>query len=295
MMTQTQAQVGSEESVEMSGDPGLSETTRIFVSGLPPKFTSQQLASHFGTNFQVTDAHVIADRRIGFVGFRDATSAQNAAKHFNRTYIRMSKIAVDLARPVTIDRNDKGTALPVSKKRYNNSQRESERKRKRSQNDDGEAERGQQEQEKIKNIDTDTSPRDGQPDGINTALEPSSHAATDVDWLRGRTTRTLDLIDPDDVDLKQGEDMVVGNKDEVHLQEATASNIERDEPPSLTVAHIEVPNGRLFLRNLAFSCTTDDLRACFESFGKLHEVSLLTKPTPLKMMLSDRDSLCSCI
>ncbi|KAI1917602.1 Multiple RNA-binding domain-containing protein 1 [Ophidiomyces ophidiicola] len=76
------------------------ESTRVFVSGLPPTLDNNGLRSHFAGRFEVTDAHIVPSRRIGFVGFKDHNSAQEAAKYFNKTFIRMSKIAVEMARPV---------------------------------------------------------------------------------------------------------------------------------------------------------------------------------------------------
>lgn len=72
----------------------------MFVGGLPPTCSNDQLKKHFGTRFQVTDAHVLPKRRMGFVGFKSHEDAQQAVKHFNKTYMKMSKIAVDIARPV---------------------------------------------------------------------------------------------------------------------------------------------------------------------------------------------------
>ncbi|KAI5288246.1 Multiple RNA-binding domain-containing protein 1, partial [Ascosphaera acerosa] len=74
--------------------------TRIFVSGLPPTFSDDDLRKHFAARHEVTDAHVLPNRRIGFVGFRTHENAQDAVRFFNRTFVRMSKIAVQMARPV---------------------------------------------------------------------------------------------------------------------------------------------------------------------------------------------------
>lgn len=77
------------------------ESTRVFVSGLPPALNNDGLRSHFSSRFEVTDAHVVPNRRIGFVGFKDHDSAQKAVSYFNKTFIRMSKIVVEMARPVS--------------------------------------------------------------------------------------------------------------------------------------------------------------------------------------------------
>ncbi|KAH8700570.1 putative pre-rRNA processing protein Mrd1 [Talaromyces proteolyticus] len=74
------------------------ETTRVYVSGLPPTLSNQDLGKHFASRFQVTDAHVIPSRRIGFVGFKDASHAKKAVEYFHKTYLRMSKISVEIAR-----------------------------------------------------------------------------------------------------------------------------------------------------------------------------------------------------
>ena len=260
------------------------ETTRIFVSGLPPTFTSDQLASHFGSRFKVTDAHVLADRRIGFVGFGDSTVAQDAAKHFNKTYIRMSKIAVDLARPIEVSRNSTGNSLPVSQRRPTQETRDLDRKRKRSQEDDGEALRVQKTMSKPhekQGAESDHETRAAVEEEDDT--EAAQPATTDNDWLRGRTTRTLDLLDPDEVQIHQDDEaevpkLVKGNTTDVDV---VAGPVQ--EEPHTT----KVPNARLFLRNLAFSVTEDDLRQLFDEFGKVQEVSNFPLlHTPIDMMIS---------
>lgn len=90
---QTQA-TGQPHSITME------ESTRVFVSGLPPTFSNDQLRKHFATRFQVTDAHVLPKRRIGFVGFKSSDVAKEAARYFNKTYMKMSKISVEIAKPV---------------------------------------------------------------------------------------------------------------------------------------------------------------------------------------------------
>jgi multiple RNA-binding domain-containing protein 1 len=90
------------------------ETTRVFVSGLPPIFSNEELNKHFSSRFQVTDANVIPKRRIGFVGFKDANSAKKAAEYFNKTYIRLSRISVEIARPVSLPPIQSAYRLPRS-------------------------------------------------------------------------------------------------------------------------------------------------------------------------------------
>ena len=76
------------------------ESSRIFVKGLPPTFDEAQFRKHFGQKGQVTDAKIFPNRRIGYVGFKTSEDAEKAAKYFNKTFIRMSRIGVEIARPI---------------------------------------------------------------------------------------------------------------------------------------------------------------------------------------------------
>ncbi|KAH0399298.1 RNA-binding domain-containing protein, partial [Aureobasidium melanogenum] len=76
-----------------------SESSRIFVRGLPPTMSEADFKKHFG-KYEVTDARLFPQRRIGYVGYKSPEDAQKAVKYFNRTFIRMSKIGVELARPI---------------------------------------------------------------------------------------------------------------------------------------------------------------------------------------------------
>ncbi|KAK2060773.1 RNA recognition domain-containing protein [Colletotrichum caudatum] len=77
------------------------ETSRIFVRGLPPKITETDFRQHFSAGGrEVTDVKVIPQRRIGYVGYKTPEVAAKAVKYFNRSYIRMSRINVELAKPI---------------------------------------------------------------------------------------------------------------------------------------------------------------------------------------------------
>jgi multiple RNA-binding domain-containing protein 1 len=262
-------------------------STRVFVSGLPPTFTSDDLRKHFGQRFSVTDAHVLSDRRIGFVGLPDHEAAQNAVKYFNKSFIRMSKISAALAKPVDVSRDASGQAAPVSQKQE---KLQSARKRKREQRDDGE----QQRQSAVPSTTaqnngaatTPVVPTDeeeefhgfGSDDEAFSAEEADSSQTplTDSDWLRGKTSRTLDLQDPDaEALLPQAAQQLPSpvSPDRSPLPEPRAEGDGLLQDPNQSANLLEVPNGRLFVRNLPFSAREDDLEQLFATFGKLEEVS----------------------
>ncbi|KAI1501164.1 hypothetical protein F5X99DRAFT_383551 [Biscogniauxia marginata] len=76
------------------------ESSRIFVKGLPPTITDEDLRKHFAAKGQIADVKCFPNRRIGYVGYQNPQEAAAAVKYFNRSFIRMSKITVELARPI---------------------------------------------------------------------------------------------------------------------------------------------------------------------------------------------------
>ena len=77
------------------------DSTRIFVRGLPPKLTADEFERHFSKDMPITDTRLIPHRRIGYVGYRTPTDAAKAVKHHNKSFVRMSRISVELARSVS--------------------------------------------------------------------------------------------------------------------------------------------------------------------------------------------------
>lgn len=75
-------------------------SSRIFVRNLPPTLSDGDFRKHFAQQDVVTDAKLLANRRIGYVGYKTPEAAEKAVKYFNKTFIRMSRIGVELARPV---------------------------------------------------------------------------------------------------------------------------------------------------------------------------------------------------
>ena len=75
-------------------------SSRIFVRGLPPNLTHEDFQRHFLNFGPITDSKLLSRRRIGYIGYKSNEDATKAVKYFNKTFIRLSKIAVELARSV---------------------------------------------------------------------------------------------------------------------------------------------------------------------------------------------------
>jgi len=134
--------------------------------------------------------------------------------------------------------------------------------------------------------------------------------ATDDDWLRSRTNRLLDLIDPTDISvLGNGSahmkvEMISKPMEEAAepIKTAEVAEMEDEDPefegfsdkPDPVLEAIKA-NGRLFVRNLPYSATEDDLKEHFKPYGSLEEVSnyssLIISPC-FYDEYPDRDSLC---
>lgn len=288
--------------LKMSVTNESSTSTRVFVSGLPINITNKQLREHFAQKFGVTDAHVFPDRRIAFVGLTDHESAKKASTYFNKSFIRMSKISVELAKPVDLKNDRRGQAAPVSKKRQDlGGAREVHypQKRKRATGDDGESLRSTQQapttpgpgpaQERQPHEDsvfenrTQTEQATATGDETEAADAAEAVVADDSDWLRGKTSRVLDLVGPDEAPHQPsvtkpsmppapptdaaGVTALVDASSDTQHPEAQEEVQSDDNLPKIT-------NGRLFLRNLPFSASEESLTALFAPFGNIEEVSL---------------------
>jgi multiple RNA-binding domain-containing protein 1 len=117
-----------------------------------------------------------------------------------------------------------------------------------------------------------------------TVLDSTAPDATDDDWLRGRTNRLLDLMDPEDIPagmsssvnthVPAAADSAEELLEPMEVEETTVIvqdeeiNVEKPDP---TIEAIR-SNGRLFVRNLPYSASEDDLKKHFEPYGSLEEV-----------------------
>ncbi len=112
--------------------------------------------------------------------------------------------------------------------------------------------------------------------------------AGDDEWLRMRTSRLLDLVDPSELAESGPAQQAAAPDQETRAQTTKADDGEnrrgetsedqqsgappRQDSAESTLDQIQRTR-RLFIRNLSYSASEDDLRQYFESFGTLDEVS----------------------
>lgn len=349
-------------------------SSRIFVKGLPPNITEADFRKHFSAKGrEITDVKLIPQRRIGYVGYKTPDDATKAVKYFNKSYIRMSKIAVETAKPISDPALTKGhnkshssygAAGSIPKGSDHPADDESSsKKRKRDEPDASDpklreflqvmkrgresamedmsntnlggdlpavpaaavpeeesddeyeqipASRGKQRRidppqkdqasdsppAQLMEIDTPSasqvpaSDETAEPSGAKQAnLEQPGLGASDDDWLRSRTNRLLDLVDPDDLEripvqatTTNAPETKGGDVDNTVLPSPpsrvdvavgqAAPEKEAGESTSDDPLEAIRRTSRLFVRNLSYTTTENDLRESFEKFGTLEEVHL---------------------
>lgn len=133
-------------------------------------------------------------------------------------------------------------------------------------------------------------------DSDNGACPITSLDITDDQWLRSRTNGLLDIVDPDEVNKS----VATGNTSSAECRVAATGlepveEMEFKEGPGSADPNINAiqGTGRLFVRNLPYSATEDDLRKFFEPFGIIEEVRIFQLGSKwLYDDYPDRDNLC---
>jgi multiple RNA-binding domain-containing protein 1 len=201
----------------------------------------------------------------------------------------MSKISVTLAKPVEVKRDAFGQAAPVSLRRAGRRQEYEEyesKKRKRDAHDDGENARqqGSPTEQVTQDPTIQTDPPDAARGEVASADSAQAGApnvqGSDSDWLRGKTSRLLDLVEEDTLnpDAFPTSATAIINQTTQTSQTSYVDNEEdiknptRDEGSDGTMA-VSIPNARLFVRNLPFNTSQDSLRTTFSPYGRISEVS----------------------
>ena len=93
--------------------------------------------------------------------------------------------------------------------------------------------------------------------------DQDNDAVSDLEWMKRHMTQQAS--EPERV-FQQDEDVALTTKDE-----AEAPLSQDKDPTTETI----LQTARLFLRNLAFSCTDTELSELFQPFGEIEQVSVL--------------------
>jgi multiple RNA-binding domain-containing protein 1 len=295
------------------------QSSRLIVKGFAPYITEDRLRAHFSKVGEVTDVRVCRtvngrSRQFGFVGFRTDTEAAAAKAFFDQTFLDTRRLLVDFALPpkapeLDLRRQDgtrganTSSVIPSEETRHTGGVPVgTEKGRMRtllrhhhsaSINDTNgkRAPQGHREEE----LEIGDYPRDAWRPAQQTQLTKIGDRP-DKSHRKDLVEIGLNLTDGKPISRLQTEkDMTTAASTSAHhdgstgtaaasgapdsVSEDNTSKLATDVPPDSTTEN-SYQADRIFIRNLGFTVTTEDLGRLFEPVGFPEEVH----------MVKDRDS-----
>ena len=216
--------------------------------------SSDDLRTHFASlGVIVTDARVVTkpdgtSRGMGFVGFQREEEARRAQQYYSGTWLSGGRIKVDFAHDVSRPFASCLLVLMLLSKAKDRLTRPRKRAR----------------------LSPETPAAPPQPVQPPPAADVNDEAMSDREYMARRMRHTLtDMVNEKKVEEVPAEDVV----EKVSLsRSAPGGCLERLQEPADADEIIIARTGRLFLRNLPFSVSEDDVRTQFERFGAVRQV-----------------------
>ncbi|CDO68079.1 hypothetical protein BN946_scf184788.g10 [Trametes cinnabarina] len=292
--------------------------SRLIVKNLPAYLTQERLRKYFespdGPGGTLTDVKLMlkpdgTSRRFGFIGYKTPQEAERAKKWFNRSFVDSSRITVDIvegAKDAPPPRPSKRPRLGPSpteagQRTAAQSSTSQAKSAPKSAKDELAAEFLQVMQPRTKKgpswKDDDPTPAavastssaaevevdkkakkakdkkcvvadttDEQPE----LQDAPTEGLSDLDWLKKHTRATLD--EPVEKGFEQSDDEPMADATSESEGSATQS---LPDPTKATI----LQTSRLFIRNLTFMCTEDELRELFQRYGEVSQVHLVLDPS----------------
>ncbi|PKC74288.1 hypothetical protein RhiirA1_515403, partial [Rhizophagus irregularis] len=287
--------------------------SRLIIKNLPKNLTDNKFREHFSSKGQVTDAKIIKtsdgrSRCFGFIGYRSEQEANDALKYFNNTFIFTSRITVERAKPV----NDSSLPRPWSahstgSSRYEKSHQQQKPDDKLVDDNVKATKDKKKSKSKISIVDENNEklheflevmqPRSKSKTWANDDLTTldSQHGKKSKIGNENKSVKKNAKSEESDDELYQDlryktKDKKKKEEDEEEEEEDDDDDDEEEEeddddsdktnnnsnhqttdvPPEESIGE----TGRLFVRNLPYICTEDDLRREFVKFGPLAEVHM---------------------
>ncbi|OSX56663.1 hypothetical protein POSPLADRAFT_1175052 [Postia placenta MAD-698-R-SB12] len=280
--------------------------SRLIVKNLPAYLTQQRLRAHFeasdGPGGILTDVKLVhnpdgTSRRFGFIGYKTPAEAERAKKWFNRTFVDSSRITVDVvdgAKDAPLPRPNKRPRLgpsPADAQAVVQVHVNSKSVAKVSEDAGVKSTKGgdqldeylqamkprtqkgpswaNDEPKKGKKAKPPSPEHDAQADA-NAEEPPVDEGVSDMDWFKRHTKLVHETPNehPAERVYEQSDDESVDQSPKQPPDSA------EEEPPPDPVKTTILQTARLFLRNLAFASTEDELRELFECHGEVTQVHI---------------------
>ncbi|KAF8055239.1 hypothetical protein FPV67DRAFT_1612778 [Lyophyllum atratum] len=273
--------------------------SRLIIKNLPAYATPARLREHFEqkggpggtlTDFKVALKQDGTSRRFGFVGYKTEKEALAAKEYFDRTFIDSTRISVNVIEgakdapqprpnkrprlgPSPGDDDAVSNKLPKSKAAEKSAPAESNSQldeyMKVMQNRTKKGPTWANEAQPDPTIITVAEPQvaDDVPMADHTNTETRDETISDLDWMKQRMSKAADVVEKafEQSDDEEGPEQALPAKEQ--------QPAEPEAPKDPTVETI-LQTARLFVRNLAFSCTDTDLLELFKPFGEISQVHI---------------------
>ncbi|KAF8182148.1 hypothetical protein K438DRAFT_1840391 [Mycena galopus ATCC 62051] len=265
--------------------------SRLLIQNLPVYVTPARLREHFeqksGPGGTITDAKVAlktdgTSRRFGFIGYKTEKQALTAKEWFHRTFIDSTKIKVDViegAKDAPAPRPNKRPRLgpspneiqaPPSKPSTSPAKPTDESLDEFLQVMQPRGNKGRTwANESAPAVSADDPPP---ADEMDEDIEPiREEGLSDMDWLKRHTSKNADVVEKA---FEQSDD------EDADPPPSTAPPpaVSPAEPPKDPTTETILQTSRLFVRNLAFSCTDADLLEFFSPYGEISQVHIPVDP-----------------
>ncbi|KAJ3532006.1 hypothetical protein NMY22_g7921 [Coprinellus aureogranulatus] len=277
-------------------------SSRLIVKNLPPYCTPDRLKQHFqqkgapvGT---ITDAKVSfkpdgTSRRFGFIGYKTPQEAARAQEWFNKTFIDSARLDVKVV-------EEKGhEPAPRPNKRARTGPSPSELTDSKSKpTTPAEPAKGNRQLDQFMEVmqprtkkgpswanDAATAepvipepaplpaptkePTGDEDVAMEDATEeiPAAEPISDMDWLKQRMSSNVDKV-VEEKAFEQSDDEDDTKDRQMEVEQPKVE--ERKDPVKETI----LQTSRLFVRNLTFSCTEEELSEHFRPFGQITQVHI---------------------
>eukprot|EP00941_MAST-03F_sp_MAST-3F-sp1_P003076 g3076.t1 len=276
--------------------------SRLIVKGLPLYYTDDQLRTLLSSRgASITDCRIMktkegVSRRFAFVGFREASQAKDVLQWFNKSFVDTSRISVSFARAIgeTKDRAWSKYTPGSSRHRKKHPEMYDSQGNLKKEGESGKAEKKMEELQFKKKKALLKEKRSEKLQeflelmGIGVSTQKNGKKSWANDNADGAADAELALQE-----AKEKEEIQKKKKEESKREGAEENDMnDLDFLRSKTVSNFDddksdenkqlrdnedvdiLETGRLFVRNLPYSATEDNVNDHFEQFGQISDVRL---------------------
>ncbi|CAD7952778.1 unnamed protein product [Amoebophrya sp. A25] len=286
------------------------ESSRVMLKNIPPYATDKRLRERFAEFGSITDVKILTkngmSRQLAFLGFKTVAEAKKCVAASHRTYFDTHKMQVEIARPV----GDTGIARPWSKYSEGSSSFAKSNTTEKSSNLEKVGDAEKKESKAVKKTsesssaksEVDEIPAD-ESDETASKTVANDATVTDADYLAQFKTGADDLdsdLEDDPLPTKALEDDTEQRgpptsgagatekaAEQVLKGDSSPKNEDESEPSGKKGATSQsgttsssggelaaAVTGRVFVRNLPYSCTDDEVREFFAQEGEVGGVKI---------------------